>query len=476
MATPPQPSRKRPRSPSIERPPPDTKEHSARDNGEDDSTELKLAMLASLYPDEEQEALLEVLLASDGDLEDARRMFAPRDGGAAGARCGDELVSPGYDESTISPRKKHVTERVAGYQSSLSKFTNSANPNGAPAPKAATKKGKTLHLYSPDDIAAHTPCSIVHNFLPPSLADALLRELLEEVPTFCSETFVLFDKVVTSPHTFCFYVDDWTEAERQKKEYFYNGSHVADVRKTLPEMQKTSGIVRDAVNDEIRKRISTHYPRQQKLKYQSPAEWRPNTSFVNCYDGGKESVGYHSDELTYLGPRAVIGSISLGVAREFRVRKVIPRNTQYSANDPTARKADEARADTEGQISIHLPHNSLLVMHAEMQEEWKHSIAPAQAIDPHPIARNRRLNITYRWYRESFHPRFTPRCRCGIPTTLKCVQKQEVNRGRYMWMCHAGGTPGQQGCGFFQWAEFDEDGEPPWVTGTRRKSVSDEAG
>ncbi|KAK5004748.1 hypothetical protein LTR28_008517 [Elasticomyces elasticus] len=94
-----------------------------------------------------------------------------------------------------------------------------------------------------------------------------------------------------------------------------------------------------------------------------------------------------------------------------------------------------------GQISIHLPHNSLLIMHAEMQEEWKHSIAPSAAIDPHPLAGNKRLNITYRWYKESLHPRFTP---------------------RYIWMCHAGYTPGQKGCGFFEWAVFTEDGEPVW--------------
>jgi hypothetical protein len=29
-------------------------------------------------------------------------------------------------------------------------------------------------------------------------------------------------------------------------------------------------------------------------------------------------------------------------------------------------------------------------------------------------------------------------------------------------MCYAGYTEGQDGCSFFQWAEFDEDGRPPW--------------
>lgn len=30
-------------------------------------------------------------------------------------------------------------------------------------------------------------------------------------------------------------------------------------------------------------------------------------------------------------------------------------------------------------------------------------------------------------------------------------------------MCHTNYVPGQDGCGFFQWAEFDDDGEPPWA-------------
>ena len=231
-----------------------------------------------------------------------------------------------------------------------------------------------------------------------------------------------------------------------------------DVRQITPEMKAVSGVVEEAVNAEIQKRIRLFYPDSKKLKYQSPHRWDPNAAFVNCYAGGGESVGYHSDQLTYLGPRAVIGSISLGVAREFRVRKIVARDNE----DGDIEKGN-SRADAEGQIAIHLPHNSLLVMHAEMQEEWKHSIAPAQAIDPHPIAGNKRINITYRDYRKSFHPRYTPRCRCNVATVLRCVQRKKETRGRYMWMCYAGNTPGKDGCTFFQWADFDEDGEPLWA-------------
>lgn len=401
---------------------------------DDESTEVKLAILASLYPQESVETLLEVLLASNGSVEAASV----------------SLVGTGFPEQ---PRKRRTPNGSLGYQSSLTSFRKPVEP-GTPPKKSLTKKGQTVHLYSPEDIAAHTPCSIIHNFLPAQECDALLRELLKETPTFGRETFKLFDNIVTSPHSMAFYVDSPEEADAQKTDYVYNGSKIADVRTTLPEMRTASTRVAEAVNIEIAKRMHSHYPGQRKLRYQSPDAWVPNTAFVNCYDGARESVGYHSDQLTYLGPRAVIGSLSLGVAREFRVRRVVPRPKNPNSNaDPNlrggeaeaAKRAHEELADAEGQIAIHLPHNSLLVMHAEMQEEWKHAIAPAQSIVPHPLAGNKRVNVTYRCYRESFHPRYTPKCRCGVPAVLRCVQKKRENLGRYMFMCHAGYTPGQEG-------------------------------
>lgn len=214
-------------------------------------------------------------------------------------------------------------------------------------------------------------------------------------------------------------------------------------------MKSVSPKVQEVVNREIAARIRDHY-NGQKLQYQSPAVWRPNAAFVNCYSGGAESVGYHSDQLTYLGPRATIGSISLGVAREFRVRRVL-------AHDEDATTKSQEASDAEGQISIHLPHNSLLIMHAEMQEGWKHSIAPAQAIDPHPISGNKRINITYRDYREALHPKFTPKCKCNVPTVLRVVQRKKENCGKYFWICYAGNVPGKDGCNHFEWAEFDDE-------------------
>lgn len=388
-------------------------------------------MLASLHPEKGQDVLLDYLLAYSGSVEEASAAInAPE---------------------TASPVRKRSA--ATGYQSSLASFATSkdGSTQSPVVRKQLTKKGQTLHLYTPEAIENNTPCSIIHNFLPATDADSLLRELLEEAPAFRRDAFQLFDRAVESPHTMGFYVDTPQEIKQQKDQYAYNGSYISQVHQSRPEMLKASVLVRQAVNKEIERR-TRDFNRGKKLKFQSPEEWRPNTSFVNCYDGGKETVGYHTDELTYLGPRAVIGSLSLGVAREFRVRRIVPAD-------------EDAAADTQGQVAIHLPHNSLLVMHAEMQEEWKHSIAPAQAIDPHPVAGNKRLNITYRHYLPYMLPSNTPHCKCKVPCTLRCVQKQKASRGRYMWMCMRNYTPGEKGCAFFEWAKFDEDGRPPWAEG-----------
>ncbi|KAL4780527.1 hypothetical protein BJX76DRAFT_360786 [Aspergillus varians] len=432
-------SRKRPRSPQVE---PQTV--TAADD--DDSTDIKLAQLVSLFADTPQDTLLDILVSCGGVVETAITTITeqkqtqlpkrPKTTGAPGIQTSltsHILVSPGKGENEgDSALKRQQTQ--------------------APV----VQKGKTLYLFSPEDVAAHTSCTIIHNFLPPEQANALLLELLDESQYFSRYKLQIFDRTVESPHSTCSYFSTPEEEAQHTNEYTYGGSYHTNIRQATPHLRAISAHVQEAVNGEIQKRIRNVYPDGKKLKYQSPREWVPNAAFVNCYDGPAESVGYHTDHLTYLGPRPVIGSISLGVQREFRVRRVVP-----DGEEPAENMAG-TRADAQGQISIALPHNSLLVMHAETQEEWKHAIAPAQTISPHVLSGNRRINITYRWFRDSLHPRNIPRCRCNAHANLKCVQRKRDTRGRYMWTCYTGSKPGKKGCGFFQWAEFDDDGEPLW--------------
>lgn len=176
--------------------------------GAEDSTDLKLAILSSLYPEANQETLLDALIAAEGSVQAASQVLNV------------------LNRSEQSPVKAPMIRGI-GYQTSLSAYKIQRSlASGVSQAKGTslTKKGQTLHLYDPVDIASHTPCSIIHNFLPPQEANDLLKELLEEAATFGKQVFKLFDNVVTSPHSACFYVESLEEQKRQETEYLYNGS------------------------------------------------------------------------------------------------------------------------------------------------------------------------------------------------------------------------------------------------------------
>ena len=183
------------------------------ENGHEDSTELKLATLMSLRPELDQSLLLDLLISAEGSV---HRVLAN--------------LEPAVERD--QPRKRSAAG--IGQQTSLSAFTAAA-PFSSPSKKrkVLTRKGDTLHLYSPEDIATNTPCSIIHNFLPSKEAEQLLEELLEESPTYERQTFKLFDNVVQSPHSACFYVDSLEDIKSQKTEFLYNGSHLSVCKTVL---------------------------------------------------------------------------------------------------------------------------------------------------------------------------------------------------------------------------------------------------
>ena len=174
--------------------------------------------LNTQFTEDDEETESTDLLAHDGSVDEAS------------AALTTDSASPSSKNTSSASHSTSLSGTAAtGYQSSLSNFisqseANSADPNSlSKKAKLLTKHGKTLHLYSPSDVEAHTPCSIIHNFLPGDEANALLKELLDEAESFERSSFKLFDNVVQSPHTSCFYVESLEEVETQKTEYIYNG-------------------------------------------------------------------------------------------------------------------------------------------------------------------------------------------------------------------------------------------------------------
>lgn len=170
-------------------------------DGNDEPTEVKLALLSSLHPAIEQETLLDFLLAHDGSVSQA-------------------------SASLQTSRPKGKASGVVGYQQSLRHYATPSDGTSPTKKKVKSKKGSTLHLYDPEDVAEHTPCTIIHNFLPAEEANDLLRELLEESKTFEKISFKMFENIVSSPHTSSFYVESYDDVKKQKTEYHYNGGRL----------------------------------------------------------------------------------------------------------------------------------------------------------------------------------------------------------------------------------------------------------
>ncbi|GJJ71923.1 hypothetical protein EMPS_04280 [Entomortierella parvispora] len=322
--------------------------------------------------------------------------------------------------------------------------------DGVDESSSSTPRIKPLILYKPEDVAKNCPCTLIFNVLPKDLSNRLLKVMLEDSETWNRNRWWLFERMVESPHKTSYFADREDDLE-EVAGWTYNGRKQDPPRQFLPEMNEAKMIVRDIVND-LRKSRTIH-------PYEVQGPWKCNVAAVNHYAHSKESVGWHADKLTYLGPRPTIGSLTLGATRFFRIRKVVP---------------DAKNPDTASQmISIALPHNSLLVMWPPMQEEWKHEVPTQATVTPHPISGTARINITYRLRREGFSPQETPVCQCGVAMVLRCVFKNKANYGKYFYMCYAAGSQEGKTCGQFQWVDMEKKlglAPPPSVASLSRSS------
>lgn len=106
---------------------------------------------------------------------------------------------------------------------------------------------------------------------------------------------------------------------------------------------------------------------RQKIKNIASVSF--NSALLNLYRDGKDSMGWHRDNEKELGINPVIGSVSFGATRIFKLR---------NHQDKSLIK------------SIPLTHGSLLLMKGETQHYWEHHIPKTN--EP----AGGRINITFR--------------------------------------------------------------------------------
>ncbi|KAI8054332.1 hypothetical protein BDF22DRAFT_678581 [Syncephalis plumigaleata] len=363
-----------------------------------------------------------------------------------------ESVLP-FDESS-----KPVNNNVAPSINEKLRWSSSNDTNDSNQQQQQRRRRptRTIELYRPEDIARHTPCELILDFLPADLANNLLEDMLTISKGWKRNRRWLFDREIVSPHTSSFFVHpegSWTRkpqqttdtsntsdtvenagmlvAQREEQHWdqawnYYSGQRSTNAPTFSPLMIKAAELVRQIVNDRISKR--------ERHPYESKETWFPSVAASNCYASAKESVDWHSDTLTYLGPMPTIASLSLGAGRPFRLQ------SYALASSTTGAKT----------YSIYLPHNSLLLMHPPTQEQWRHQI-PAAPVHPHPLAGLTRINITFRHYRRDQALSGIPRCSCNLPCQLRSVTRREKNFGKYFYCCQAAYSQQGRQCSFFAW-------------------------
>lgn len=175
------------------------------------------------------------------------------------------------------------------------------------------------------------------DFLERAAANALFTELLNDTP-WQQETILMYGRELPVPRLNVLYGDaDYTYSQRR---------HVA-----LP---FTPALL------------------QLKQLAEAEANTRFNTVLLNLYRTGQDSVSWHADSETDLGPMPIIASISLGAEREFKLR--------LKAKVPDRKTA-----------TLKLAHGSCLIMGAGLQKDWEHAVLKTtKPTGP-------RINLTFRW-------------------------------------------------------------------------------
>ncbi|CAL1704966.1 unnamed protein product [Somion occarium] len=238
--------------------------------------------------------------------------------------------------------------------------------------KASPPKHPPLTLSTPELVAKHTPCTIHSSILPTELACRLFYTMLDLSRDWDRNRWYLFDRLVESPHKTCFFVrqqtldsPEWAGEMEEATRFWsnqaflckiildlmafrlrrYNGAAEKSTPVFPPAMEEACKYVERIVNEEMHKR--TRFPLEWGGEPPKSSDedfaptdgkkiiWRANVAASNCYEGAKETVGFHTDALTHLGPYPTIASLSLESSdceksfHQTRTRHVAPERSIF---------------------------------------------------------------------------------------------------------------------------------------------------
>ncbi|KAG6854922.1 hypothetical protein C0991_009745 [Blastosporella zonata] len=396
-------------------------------NDTDTLVALVFSLLTDIRPD--PDTVLEALVQCNGDVETTAKLlngsgtedvkvkkrkrigldaWLSKPSKVVKASCSTQLeesephIQAQASESKVETSNPSTLRRVP-----ITDLMSVLKPPPSPTNKKPTQLPPLL-LTSPEMVAQNTPCTMHLSILPPELACRLFYSMIDSSRSWSRNKWWLVDRMVESPHRTAFFARKDSEAMQEAAQHWYNGRMTETPALFPPAMEEACEIVERIVNEQLKSR--SHFP----LEWDA-GSWRANVAASNCYNGSKESVGFHSDQLTYLGPYPTIASLSLE-----RFKHSIP------------------------------PQPAIDIYHPAFPE------TPGGVIEPSKC----RINITFRFYRPDFAPASIPRCKCGIPTVLRPDMKNRSDgkADRYWWACYAGAQNDGKGCNFWKIMDMNAEG------------------
>nr|ODN87339.1 hypothetical protein L203_03612 [Cryptococcus depauperatus CBS 7841] len=365
----------------------------------------------------------------------------------------------------------------------------------AKADKKRAVPQSAISLSTQSSINAHNlPLTLIASPLTPSMASALYLTMMEESKEWKTNRFYIAGNAAESPHKIGFYMREGGGYGGSGARYFYAGAEQGKAKVYPSLLRDAADIVQKIVNIELSKR--------QRYPLEWAGEWEANVCGTNRYDGAKSSVGWHADQLTYLGPYTTIASLSLGTARSFRLRET-------QALDPTFASKQPPRT-----YEVTLRHNSLCLMNAGCQERFKHTVPAQKAIDvfkpgydvneksipsDKQISCFSRINITFRFYRKGEYisvsqllahldlEKAYPCANAAFQLDVLRADQKAKARSRlasapslskpfpidrdlvdddmvFFWQCQSPTQTGEEnGCGFFRLLDMRKEGRGPCI-------------
>jgi alkylated DNA repair dioxygenase AlkB len=149
--------------------------------------------------------------------------------------------------------------------------------------------------------------------------------------------------------------------------------------------------LRELLNDDLNRRT-------QAMQRQFPFSFRPvrvNSTLVNRYQGGLDSISPHADNEPFFGKNPTIVSLTIGNARRFVIKR--KKKEEFEKARPWARIANPCTAaapNKDTQYQFDLGDGDLLIMAGAAQDYWHHSIAKKPSIPKTSI----RYNMTWRHF------------------------------------------------------------------------------